>query len=587
MLNIHTHLAPPSNASELDTATLMQNLTRFPAGVLPVGVLRELRSRGDAIHDDLVSMIRQAIGQAADVDPDDIFYALVLLVPLATHDDQPLIESLLTLPKETIDFVLGDLVSEAFPTMIANTFRERSATEIIDWIDRLADHPGLRSYDSSALFRAMTLAVAGGQLERITAIDALVNRLQRRADKKVDIQSASMVCELMDLNARTLETVDAIVRASFERDQIDTDIVDIGSWDNIGAHNRSIVDKNGWRDPGAILSEWTWEYLSEDLDPVNATIQAITKGRSWNFNEKLSVPDSVDQLRESKRSQFPREAVKSLDRSFPQGYDAIIGLIREELARHHSDPNSWSGNGAYLGLVLTVANRMPLPTDLLETILRMPEGDRLQVFGDQFDLIVLAVAATPLHQHDFVEQWIWDVERSDSDRREMVGFYLHAYRYGLLGREVAKDALVAGLRRALQEEADLITPYAEHLAFLSPKEHAPLLDEAFSRDDVDWLLPLDDVRRMATDLAFAKEQLHAYGLRYRKIDNLIAGGLMFDRDLLQEKPRTWPASAPLAQSYQAPPESLVATTIRTDARTPRNAPCPCGSGKKFKKCCSK
>ena len=30
-----------------------------------------------------------------------------------------------------------------------------------------------------------------------------------------------------------------------------------------------------------------------------------------------------------------------------------------------------------------------------------------------------------------------------------------------------------------------------------------------------------------------------------------------------------------------------AETIRSDAKPKRNAPCPCGSGKKYKQCCGK
>jgi uncharacterized protein (DUF885 family) len=122
------------------------------------------------------------------------------------------------------------LISQAMPRLIANFFKEQSASELIDWIDRLADHPKLVSLNSCSLFRAMTMAVATGHLDRDAAIDALVNRLKKRADQRYDLQSAMVVCELMDLCAHNLEAVDAVVRASFGRDQIDTDYVGIESW---------------------------------------------------------------------------------------------------------------------------------------------------------------------------------------------------------------------------------------------------------------------------------------------------------------------------------------------------------------------
>ncbi|MFM7416461.1 MAG: SEC-C metal-binding domain-containing protein, partial [Alphaproteobacteria bacterium] len=46
-----------------------------------------------------------------------------------------------------------------------------------------------------------------------------------------------------------------------------------------------------------------------------------------------------------------------------------------------------------------------------------------------------------------------------------------------------------------------------------------------------------------------------------------------------------PATAPIGTaSARALPEAVDPNDPSTWARTPRNAPCPCGSGKKFKAC---
>ena len=49
------------------------------------------------------------------------------------------------------------------------------------------------------------------------------------------------------------------------------------------------------------------------------------------------------------------------------------------------------------------------------------------------------------------------------------------------------------------------------------------------------------------------------------------------------------AAAPQAEGGEAPPqpveEQINTPIVKTDwEKTPRNAPCPCGSGKKFKMC---
>jgi preprotein translocase subunit SecA len=60
-----------------------------------------------------------------------------------------------------------------------------------------------------------------------------------------------------------------------------------------------------------------------------------------------------------------------------------------------------------------------------------------------------------------------------------------------------------------------------------------------------------------------------------------------------EDPSTAGAAGPAAAAAAAPTGAAVAQepvtqqpVVRTEwEKTPRNAPCPCGSGKKYKKCC--
>jgi SEC-C motif/Protein of unknown function (DUF1186) len=585
MSNIHAEHKAVTQASLLDTDELLRNLGRFPEPVLPVGVLRELQSRGDSIHDPLVRLVGNAVntfGSGVGSITNSVFFSVALLVPIATRDDGPLIESLLTLPDGSLDELIGDLVTEGLPFLIAQFFKEQNASDVIDWIDRLADNPKLASIDASSLFQAMTIAVAQGNIDRSMAIDALVNRLTKRADQRQDLQSAFVVCELMDLGAQKVEGVDSAVRASFERDQIDTSYVGLNSWDEVDLHGTSRRDKRTWIDASEELSRWCYDFVSDDLEPSNATFRVNEQGNRGSHSQESSVPGLIDQVRQSTDRHFPRKAVDSINIDFPDAYHATINLIRDELARYQADSVAWRGNGAYLGLSLTIANRMPLPADLLESILRMPQEDREEVFGDQFGLIVQSTALTPLQQQDFIEQWIWDVDRSNPDRREMVNYYVIACDNGTLNREAAIDKLVSGLRRALLEEPELIAPYAENLAFLTPKEHSHLLDEAFKRNDVVWFIPLQDLRRMTRDAKFAEEQFEENGRNYRKVHKIIEDGVMFDPDVTQHR---MPILPRVAQASQQESGNSTTATIRNEVRIQRNDPCPCGSGKKFKKCC--
>lgn len=586
--------------NQMATDELLRNLGRFPAPVLPTGVLRELQSRGNAIHDSLVALINEAIDSIGDglrYEPRSAFFAFALLVPLATKDDQPLIESVLTLPEESIDFLFGDLIGEAMAHMVANLFQDQSASDVTGWINRLADDPKVESLNSGVLFRGIRLAAARGDLDRNTAIDALVHRLEQRDDQRNDTQSATIVCELMDLSAAGLEEANAVVRASFQRGQIDLDFVELASWDDSDSLGEFDSQREIYFDPASAISTWCYEFVSDDLDPVDAAYRFNEQSsQRLLYSEESSVVPLVAQLRQATADHFPHAVVDLINSRFAEAYPATIDLIREELARYQSAPESWSGNGAYLGLVLTVANKMPLPTDLLQTLLQMPVKDREGLIGDQFGLIPQAVALTPQRQYDFIEQWIRNTEHNAADRREMVDCYLHGYHNCLIDREWAIKTLADGLRRALDDDQRdtlaevtlLIGAYAENLAFFTPQEHKSLLEEAFKRDDAIWFMPLDVVRRVAKDADFAMEQFQNRKRSYRSVQQIVKDGIMFETDPYvensQPEPRRVPAYQPPSQP-QPPPQPAPETTIRSDDRTPRNALCPCGSGKKYKKCC--
>jgi preprotein translocase subunit SecA len=80
-----------------------------------------------------------------------------------------------------------------------------------------------------------------------------------------------------------------------------------------------------------------------------------------------------------------------------------------------------------------------------------------------------------------------------------------------------------------------------------------------------------------TDLIFKMEQL----------DENFVGSTWVEREAIHEEAR--PASE-IAQQQQAAidgsqSDRKIEPIRNRDERTPRNAPCPCGSGKKFKNCC--
>jgi hypothetical protein len=119
---------------------------------------------------------------------------------------------------------------------------------------------------SGVLFRAMTMAVTLDSLDRLIAIDALKKRLESRSDRRHDLQSALIVCELMDLGTVDGPAVDEAVRSAFKRGQMDTEFVGRSSWDDVDSHGINRDDSNAWTDPASELSTWCHDFVSEDMD---------------------------------------------------------------------------------------------------------------------------------------------------------------------------------------------------------------------------------------------------------------------------------------------------------------------------------
>jgi uncharacterized protein YecA (UPF0149 family) len=152
------------------------------------------------------------------------------------------------------------------------------------------------------------------------------------------------------------------------------------------------------------------------------------------------------------------------------------------------------------------------------------------------------------------------------------------------------------LRDALdidESESEFITALVTILADLAPREAMAEIEEAFQRDLVDeFLIGLDDVKQCAnqTDAEMLVE------LRRRSRDKLtdtiaeLEDWASFSEDESDPSDTGLP---PLADRMAESPYLSAAplfnqsdSTVRvTTPRIGRNDPCPCGSGKKFKKCC--
>jgi hypothetical protein len=178
---------------------------------------------------------------------------------------------------------------------------------------------------------------------------------------------------------------------------------------------------------------------------------------------------------------------------------------------------------------------------------------------------------------------------NDSVRWAAIIAYECLVRDGKLSRESVVERLRQHLRAAIDlEELEMPGILVNELCNLNPQEALTEIREAYDRELVEeFLIDRDYAEELIARGAIESEKELA-GLA----PTYLADTVEHLRDWYWFKPITprplrkrESVSGHLREAGEYQP-SLSSTTIRNESpRIGRNDPCPCGSGKKFKKCC--
>lgn len=121
---------------------------------------------------------------------------------------------------------------------------------------------------------------------------------------------------------------------------------------------------------------------------------------------------------------------------------------------------------------------------------------------------------------------------------------------------------------------------------LYPEEVYEDIKQLYERDEIDtFLIGMDSIERT---LKQTKENALRRSQQYNNYDYIhdtiaeLQGWACFHQDRNQTLPKLEPAAKP-NKSSREPKQN---PAVKVD-KTGRNEPCPCGSGKKYKKCCGK
>jgi hypothetical protein len=362
------------------------------------------------------------------------------------------------------------------------------------------------------------------------------------------------------------------------------------------------------------IDKAVWERFEGSLVAVNAILDRYALETFEDY--KTIGEDDARQALEILQSAAEAAIEAELDRiiaELDKGVDKLpVAAIQE--AREHRDlivprlirairdatasvraGDRVEGNAHFLALFLLsefqAAEALPAIVEAISLPGMGPE--------DLFDDVVTEVLARVLAQFagdaaELLDPLIDSRDVNQFVRWEASQAYPLLVRDGRLSAAAAASRLKHHLRRAIdREDCVMLAPLIHELTILDPSDAIDEITEAFDRNLVETFM----IGKRDVDAALARGEAG----QQERLAELPATGIVDTIAELRtwaafsEKPAKPPApiqSPPLAPMPRIPKPHAFETTAPTAApvishhgHTGRNDPCPCGSGKKFKKCC--
>jgi hypothetical protein len=275
----------------------------------------------------------------------------------------------------------------------------------------------------------------------------------------------------------------------------------------------------------------------------------------------------------------------------------LMQSMEREIARVRRGEEPQQGSSFFAFFLLTelkVDEAFPIILDAI----RLPDDGPYDMLGGGVHELVPSLLAQFSHGNtESIDEIVRDPAIDMYVRWSAVNAYRHLVRDELISRQIAIDSLHVHFQNCEKsEDYDLLAPLALTLGDLAAESALETIRSAFDKNLVD-----QDV----VDLEFIESQIAGGEETIQKTLKHCGPSGMLDTIAqlrkwasFQEEPsppselKPWPASVPLPTSVPSAmrePDKFglanPSTTIRVAERVGRNDPCPCGSGKKYKKCC--
>jgi aryl carrier-like protein len=563
----------------------------------PREALEQATARKDEITPHLLKILERVADDpdgALDQEDSAYLYALYLLAQFRETRAYPLVVRIASLPPETVDELLGDTITEGLPKILASVCGGDTSL-----ITRLAENAEAEKFTRGSALSALTALVLSGDKSRDEVMSYYSRLFDSMLEEEPSEERETVLTALADCATQLCpEELYDRIKAAFESELIDGFIIDLEEVDKKMAGGKEAVlprlrEERHYRLVESAIKEmewWAW-YRESDYE----------EDEEDEFRE-LSVEEMMEIFSYDDHA-LPRHAL----RQAVEKKDEITPHLLKALERAVDDPENVleAGDDSYIyamfllaqfrekrayPLIVKLASHAPeLVDDLLGDI---PTEDLANILasvstGDTGPIVELAEnrEVEEFARAAAIRSWLALVVSGDRSREEAMAYYKSLFEGRLEDRnEVVWSELVDAANDLYPEEVydHIKNAYDEGLVdeyIVNPEwvdDQIDLGKEAVLAELPEWNHLVEDV----TVEMGAWFENREHGGEWDEDEDWYEGDEWDEDDEEDEWDDGRRRLSALNGNSFAPTEPY-----RAPDKAGRNDPCPCGSGKKYKKCC--
>lgn len=295
---------------------------------------------------------------------------------------------------------------------------------------------------------------------------------------------------------------------------------------------------------------------------------------------------------------FPEEAIRAAQQNRELVIPRLIESIEVATAQATARNNVPDGNAHFFALFLLTEFRAKEALPAILAAVSLPGELPEHLFGDAItEVLSRTLAVLARDSQELIDSLVADRGHDEFVRCQGLESYFYLVKDGVLTRDEAVTRLRSHLVNAIENgDGILATGVVAELVSFAPHEAIEEIRAAFRKGLVDTtIVGLKSVKKsIAEGEAWFQKELdchrpvgvedtveelrgwYAYQERSNSTSSYVSG--ILDDEIDDD----WDDDSSVDEPWDHP------STIRnTEPRVGRNDPCPCGSGKKYKKCCGK